>query len=75
MAASNSAPTITLTETYHNVGFLNKLAALGHGRAIRESDITSAKKINKRLKGRSMASAVTYEQLLYKINNNDSMRI
>ena len=29
----------------------------------------------KRLKGRSMAKAVAYEQLLYKINNNDSMRI
>ncbi len=75
MAVSDSAPTITLTETYHNVGFLDKLAALGPGRTIRESDITSAKKIMKRLKGRSMAKAVAYEQLLYKINNNDSMRI
>ena len=69
------AAPITLTETYYNVDFLDKLAALGPCRTIRESDITSAKKIMKRLKGRSMASAVAYEQMLYKIGNNDSVRI
>ncbi len=55
-----AAPT-TLTETYYNVDFLDKLAALGPCRTIRESDITSANNIMKRLKGRSMASAIVYE--------------
>ena len=74
MTTPNSATTITLTETYHNVDFLDKLEALGPGQTIRESDITSAKKIMKWLKGRSLTSAVAYTHLLYKIGNNDSMR-
>jgi hypothetical protein len=65
---------ITLTETYYDLGFLEKLASLGASSAtIQPNDIMAAKKILKRLRTSNKAS-VAYEQKEYQIGNGRNER-
>ncbi len=60
---------ITLTETYHDLPNLTKLAMLGDSPSIASAYARTAATLLKRLKGKNFAS-ITYTQKFCKIGNN-----
>ena len=62
-------PEIILNETYHDLPFLEKFAALGDSPSLVPAHARTAATLMKRLKGKNFAS-VTYTQNVYKIGNN-----
>jgi hypothetical protein len=64
-------PEIILTETYHDMPFLEKLVVLGDSPSIVPAHARTAATLLKRLKGKNFAY-VTYTQKVYKIDNNEA---
>eukprot|EP00873_Tetraselmis_striata_P009643 jgi/Tetstr1/429907/TSEL_019772.t1 len=71
MAPANE---IKLTETYHDLGFLKKLANQGHGSRVMPEHQAVGKNILKRLRGKD-TSEVGYRQRIYAVGNGRSTAI